>query len=329
MGNQTRDEAFAAALPAILRHHQIMLGDEFRNRRLFRALKAYVTPRTRFLDVGAGTGTWAILAAQLGAREVVAVEKEECLIPIIHKQAAENGVAGKVEIIHADVNDVRFRRKFDVVVCELFGRDAIGAATVRSLIRVRDRFMASNGHLLPQKLTLLAAPAHFGPTLDDVPRGLPLTCNFLKELRRNYALDLSLAERQGLDLVARPKPLLELDLRTISRPPALNDLTASWRLADLTAANSIVTFNRLSLTEKITMNALDSPSWGAALYELARLPEGPGTLSFSLTFDEQKTTWSIGVPSRPDGPQQSYGPVFAFTRLRMAQLSTPSLGTSR
>jgi SAM-dependent methyltransferase len=321
MDSHQHDESLAAGLPAILRHHQIMLADGFRNRALHRALKARITPRTRLLDVGAGTGTWAIVAARLGAREVVAVETEECLIPIIQRHAIENGVADKIEIIHANVNDLRFRRKFDVIVAELFGRDAIGAETVRSLVRVRKRFLAENGSMIPQKLSLLAAPARFAAPLDDVPKGLPISAEFLKELRRNYGLELSLSERQGLALAARPKPLIELDFRTISGAAAMKELCANWRLRDLGAVNSIVTFNRLGLTEKISMNTLDSASWGVALYEFASLPAGAGRLSFCITFDDQRTTWSIGVPTRA-ASAQVYGPVFAFTRLRMAQLTS-------
>src|SRR5438445_7189271 len=116
MKKKEKDEKFAAGLPGVLIYHQLMLADGVRNKLLYEAIKQNVTSDTNFLDIGAGTGVWAILAAKLGAKRVVAVEIEECLIPIIHKHAQENGVAGKIEIIHANSNDVKIRGRFDVIV---------------------------------------------------------------------------------------------------------------------------------------------------------------------------------------------------------------------
>src|SRR6201999_3761702 len=104
-------------------YHARMLTDAPRNRGLQRAIESFVNENTSFLDVGSGTGVWAILAAKLGARRVVAIEIEECLIPLIFKHAQENGVADKIEIIHGNVDDVKLHEQFDVIVSELFGRD--------------------------------------------------------------------------------------------------------------------------------------------------------------------------------------------------------------
>src|SRR5882757_4562649 len=126
MKKQEKEELFAAQLPNTLHYHQKMLMDGVRNKLLFEAIKNHVTSETNFLDIGAGTGVWAILAAKLGAKRVVAVEIEECLIPIIFRHAQENGVAHKIEIIHGNSDHVKIRGKFDVIVSELFGSDALG-----------------------------------------------------------------------------------------------------------------------------------------------------------------------------------------------------------
>jgi len=84
MKKSEKDEKFAAHLPGVLNYHQNMLADGIRNKLLYEAIRRNVTSGTSFLDIGAGTGVWAILAAKLGAKRVVAVEIEECLIPIIY-----------------------------------------------------------------------------------------------------------------------------------------------------------------------------------------------------------------------------------------------------
>ncbi|MBI3099863.1 MAG: 50S ribosomal protein L11 methyltransferase [Planctomycetes bacterium] len=76
-------------LQHLLPAHRTMLADPVRNRAFFEALRRSVTSRSRVLDVGAGTGIWAIAAARLGARRVVAIEKERLLIPLIRRLAEE------------------------------------------------------------------------------------------------------------------------------------------------------------------------------------------------------------------------------------------------
>src|SRR5687767_8497355 len=157
MKKKEKDEQFAAHVPGVLEYHRLMLGDAARNKLLSRAIKRCVTSETTFLDIGAGSGVWAILAAKLGAKRVVAVEVEECLIPIIHKHAQENGVANQIEIVHGKSNDVKIRGKFDVIVSELFADNAFGPDTINSFIDIRNRFLAKDGVLIPQKLTMVAA----------------------------------------------------------------------------------------------------------------------------------------------------------------------------
>ena len=63
-----RDDHFAALIPGVLNYHALMLADGLRNQLLYKAIKQNVNAETNFLDVGAGAGVWAILAAKLGAK---------------------------------------------------------------------------------------------------------------------------------------------------------------------------------------------------------------------------------------------------------------------
>src|SRR5438093_13214041 len=116
MPTKKQDEQFAAHLPGLLSYHARMLSDRVRNDLLRRAIKQSINRNTSFLDVGAGSGVWAILAAKLSAKRVVAVEIDDALIPVIFKLAEENQVADRIEIIHGNIDDVKLRGKFDVIV---------------------------------------------------------------------------------------------------------------------------------------------------------------------------------------------------------------------
>lgn len=323
MTKKEKDEQLAAHLPAVLQYHDRMLADGVRNRLLYRAIRENVGASTHFLDIGAGTGVWAILAAKLGAKRVVAVEVEECLIPLIYRHAQENNVADRIEIVHAHSNDLRVPGKFDVIVSELFGQDAIGSATLNAFISIRDRFLSSGGVLIPQKLTLMAAPVHFASESPRLPASLPLTTEFLKRTKLNYGQSLTMPQRKTLKFLADAKPLVEIDLRQVKRAPSLKDLTVSWNISDLRRANAIVTFIRSSFTGKIELDALKSKSWSVTVNEFEPFAPRSGKLKFSVTLDENKTNWSIELPSHPKVVPQTYAPVFAFTSIKMAQRTTP------
>lgn len=316
-----KDDIFAAHLPGVLQYHQLMLSDGLRNKMLYEAIKRNVNEETNFLDIGAGTGVWAILAAKLGAKRVVAVEIEECLIPIIFRHAQENGVADKIEIIHGNSDDVKIRGKFDVIVSELFGGDAMGEATTKSFVSLRNRFLAPNGVLIPQKLAMMAVPVYLHKSLQNVPAELPISCNFLKSLKMNYSQMLSIDIRENIEVLTEPKQLVELDFRTIESAPSLANFSVSWKMdSSLSKANAIAVFNRSTFADDIVMNSFLSQSWGATAYEFQPFENDKGEIQFNITMEGVKSIWSVAETS---GKVQNYSPTFAPARLRMAQQMTP------
>lgn len=318
-----KDDFLAAQLPGLLQYHQLMLSDNVRNNLIYEAIRQRITEQTNFLDIGAGTGVWAILAAKLGARRVVAVEIEEALIPIIFRHAQENGVAQKIEIIHGNSDHVKIRGKFDLIVSELFGGDALGESTIKSFVSLRNRFLAPDGILIPQKIAMIAAPAKINKSIQNIPAGLPLSCNFLKSSKLNYSMNLSISERERVKFLAEPQKLVEIDFNKVESAPSLQNLAASWNLANLSEANGIVLFNHHTFTDEIQMDSFNSQSWGTTVYEFQSFTEEQGILSFNLTMDGQKSMWTIGLPSHPTIKPQSYSPPLALARLKMAQQMTP------
>jgi len=321
MKQKERDEKFAAHMPGVLQYHRMMLGDGVRNKLLTKAIKQVVNQDKSFLDIGAGSGIWAILAAKLGAKRVVAVEIEESLIPFIYKHAQENGVANRIEIIHGRSDDVKIKGKFDVIVSELFGSDAMGAETIKSFIDLRTRFLADDGVLMPHRLVSLAVPVHLKSP--GAPTSVEMNAEFLRSVQLNYPLSLQFAEKGRVEYLGEPVPIVNIDFRTVETPPALTNLTASWKLKDISRANAIATFNRHSFTEKIEMDSRKSQSWGVSIYPFEPFRVKKGELSVSLTIDAKQGNWTVAVPSNPESRPQSYSPVFAFTRVRMSQQMTP------
>jgi SAM-dependent methyltransferase len=300
-----------------------MLLDGVRNKLLFEAIKAHVTSDTAFLDIGAGTGVWAIIAAKLGAKRVVAVEIEENLIPIIYKHAQENGVADKIEIIHGDIDDVRIRGRFDVIVSELFGGDALNPNIVRSFRNVRSRFLAPNGVLIPQKIARIAVPVRIADSVQDIPAEIPVKCEFLKSLKLNFSWNASFADRQKIKFLAEPKQLFEIDFRDAEPLPSTGQFSLSWQLDNFSECNGFAVYINSTFTDNIKMDNFASRSWGAAIYEFQPFAENSGEIKFDLMMDERKTIWTVSLLLDGQTKSKTYSPAFAVPRARMAQQTMP------
>ena len=68
-----------------------------------RLLDSRVSERSRIADVGAGSGILSIAAAQLGAREVLALEVDKMACETALQNVSRNGVEDRVKVIEAQV----------------------------------------------------------------------------------------------------------------------------------------------------------------------------------------------------------------------------------
>jgi len=75
-----------------------MMGDGVRMRAYEQALREAVKPGSVVLDIGTGTGIFAMLAARFGARRVYAIEPADA-IQVARDIAAANGCADRIEFI--------------------------------------------------------------------------------------------------------------------------------------------------------------------------------------------------------------------------------------
>lgn len=303
----------------VLNKHRQMLSDGVRNKLLYEAIKKNITSQTSFLDIGAGTGIWAILAAKLGARRVVAVEIEDCLIPIINQQAKENGVYDKIEIIHAHSDSLSIKGKFDLIVSELFGDDVFEDNTLESFINIQNRFLAPNGILIPQKIALFAVPSQIENSTLSIPEELPLSCDFFKSIYLNFPQIIPFIERQNIKFLAAPKKLTEIDFKKTDGPYNTTDLSASWSLENINESNAIITFYRSYFTDSEILNNFESKSWGSTIYEYVPFEASAGEIRFNLNMELKKKNWSVSLQSSKNIQKQIFSPVFATGHIKMLQ----------
>lgn len=83
-----------------------------------KALRQAVTPESVVLDIGTGTGIFAMLACQFGAKKVYAIEPSDA-IQVGKEIAAANGYDNSIEFIQKLSTEVELPEPADVIISDL------------------------------------------------------------------------------------------------------------------------------------------------------------------------------------------------------------------
>lgn len=297
----------------LVQGHLRLLADENRNKLLYEALSRSVNSETAVLDIGSGTGIWAVFAALLGAKKVVAIEYEPLLIGLIKTLAEENGVADKVEVILGDSRQIQLEKDFDIVISETVGHLVFDESIVSIMIDSRERFLKPGGKLIPQTVSLVAAPAFYENGAQNLPAGVSLECALFNSLSLN--IPLALQEKSLLTNLESPKPLIKTDLRTVNEHPDLSGLTAQWNIADASSINCFAVWAEAELTEEIEISTSRTTSWMPMIYRIKPLPKVSGELKFDLALTNKSNYWTVSFSDGQTVEKQSFSPAFAAAEL--------------
>jgi ribosomal protein L11 methyltransferase len=107
------------------------------------ALEQWVQPGMSVLDVGTGSGILAILAAKLGAAQVMAVDTDELAVKTAVANAAQNQVADQISVQQGTLTTIR-QRNWDVVVVNILAPVIIAMLEQDGLLD----YVGENGRLI-------------------------------------------------------------------------------------------------------------------------------------------------------------------------------------
>ena len=133
-----------------------MITDTVRMDAYVSALRQAVRPGSVVLDIGTGTGIFALLACRLGARRVYAVEPSDA-IDVAREIARANGCADSIEFIQAVSTEITLPERADVIVSDLRGVLPFCEHHLPAIADARRRFLAPSGVLIPRRDTLWLA----------------------------------------------------------------------------------------------------------------------------------------------------------------------------
>lgn len=110
------------------------------------------------LDVGCGTGILSMFCAKAGAKKVISVDNSN-IIDRAKEIVYDNGLGDVITCIRGKIEEVTLPvEKVDIIISEWMGYGLLFEAMFDSVIYARDRYLASDGLMVPSHATLRVAP---------------------------------------------------------------------------------------------------------------------------------------------------------------------------
>jgi len=128
----------------------LMITDERRMDAYVTALQRAVCADSIVLDIGTGTGIFAMLACQFGARHVYAVEPGDG-IHVARRVARENGYSERITFIQDLSTRITLPERANVIISDLHGVLPYYGFHIPSIMDARQRLLAEAGVLIPQQ----------------------------------------------------------------------------------------------------------------------------------------------------------------------------------
>jgi SAM-dependent methyltransferase len=227
-----------------------MIADQVRTNAYFEALRQTIKPGDVVLDIGTGTGVFALLACRFGAKKVYAIEPSDA-IQVAREIAVANQCQDRIEFIQDLSTKIELPERADVVVSDLRGVLPLFGHHLPSIIDARGRLLAPGGVLIPKCDTLwaavLEAPEIYerqtGPW-QQKPYDFDMTP--AREIVTNVWSKCRVKPEQ---LLTEPQAWARLDYRTIAR----SDLQADvhWTAARVGTAHGVTLWFDASLVDGI------------------------------------------------------------------------------
>jgi len=231
-----------------------MLADRIRVETYAQALRRAVRPDSVVLDIGTGPGIMAVLACQLGASRIFAIESGE-IIQLAREIAVANCCADKIEFIEALSTDVTLPVRADVIVSDMRGVLPLLEQHIPSIVDARRRFLAPGGTLIGRKdriwAAIVEAPERYGKTVDPWERNI--LGQDLSPARRMAVNDTQSARLTSEQLLTEPQLWTTLDYYTVENSDVRGEL--GWMAGRDGTGHGIVVWFEAELAEGVSFSS--------------------------------------------------------------------------
>ena len=257
--------------------HVSLVKDHQRNDAFEAALIRNIKPGMRVLDVGAGTGLLAMMAARAGGDKVYSCELNPAIAAVAADIVQANGFADKITIIAKNSKDIDADADMgglaDLVVAEILGSDLVCEQVLPAMRDVVFRLAKPGAHLIPQSGDIVVALAYwdeFGKQRMDNTAGFDLS-HFNQLQRPSFKLHGSIP---SLHIRGNAANLFSFDFSETKIP----DERATIELvADGQPINGIVQWIRLQMDGEGELENRPGPeatsSWACLFHPLSEAVE--------------------------------------------------------
>jgi protein arginine N-methyltransferase 1 len=246
-----------------------MIADQVRMEAYSKALRHTVKPDTVVLDIGTGTGIFALLACRYGARKVYAIEPSDC-IQVAREMASTNGYDDRIVFMQDISTRVTLPEPAHVIISDLRGVLPVFQHHFASIADARRRFLAPGGAMIPRQDTLWAAlasaPELYKKIVDPYDNGF---CGFNMQAATRYLTNSwsKTSKFTSEQLLAEPKHWATLDYTTLEYSDVSGEL--AWTAEKAGTVHGLCVWFDAILTDGIQFsNAPEKPKtiYGQAFF---------------------------------------------------------------
>ena len=285
-----------------------MIIDRPRMDAYVQALKHAIQPGDVVLDIGTGTGIFALLACQFGASKVYAIDPSDA-IQVGKEIAIANGYGDRIEFIQDISTNIHLPEAVQVIVSDLRSVLPLFQHHINAIVDARQRFLAPNGILIPQCdqlwVSIITAPDFYQPYTSpwiESPYGINLqaTHRFVTNAWKRIAI-------KPEHLLLKPQCSDTLHYSTISTPNYRT--TLNWSVDREGTVHGIgIWFDTTLFEESGFSNAPDQPEliYGNAFFPFSQpinlLPGDSLSLQLraNLVGDDYVWSWKTKVLEQGD-----------------------------
>ena len=267
--------------------HFGIVRDEARNAAYDAALRNAVAPDARVLDIGAGTGLLAMMAARAGAARVASCEMNRAVADAAAEIVALNGYSDRIRIVAKHSTDLDpasdLGGRADVLVSEIVSNDMLGQSVLPVMEDAVARLLKPGGAMIPASGRVRVALAHWAGLDERLPGE---AAGFdISPFRRLDRVPQRLGRGDPrLALLSDPADLFDFDFA--SGGPFLPERTKLELRASGGRVNGIVQWIHLKLDDRIDYENDPVPGgsscWACLFYPLERALEAEAGLTVTV-----------------------------------------------
>ena len=247
-----------------------MVQDSRRHALYAEALRRVMPVDATVLDIGAGTGLFAMLAAREGAARVIGCECNPAVAAAATAIVAKNGYADRVTIVAKDALDLHVGADLaapaDMLLWDNLANNLIGAGGLKTVEDARARLLRPDAVIMPYRAEIMVGlMTHSGPA--DYAMGV--VDGFDMTPFNDLGVSHDTPDRRVVALRSNGAAIFDMDFTGPAIAPSQHEVTVR---ATAGSVHGIVQWIRFHLAEDIIYDTMDE---SVRAFELEVTPVEP------------------------------------------------------